>query len=235
MNYSTRSLSNRRLFLISLLFISALVLAHAPRGYLQSHRNETNQDEDKILENGDDFDPPVEITAIKSRAGIISPGKKFSADEDWFKGLTIRVRNDSKKPITHIALRIIFPPPEGQEDKLKFVEPLTYGASPIPSADGHVPFNTAKPVLPGESVELQLSDEDFYNIMTLLNDSGQPLSIKKIKVNVMMLGFSDGTLWLGGKSYELDKSRPGKLIPLEKKRSSVRPGQSDSSPPAQPQ
>lgn len=210
-------LSNRRLFFISLVFISALVLTASPRGYLQSHSNETNQDEDKILEKGDDFDPPVEITAIKSRVGIIRPGKKFSADEDWFKGLTISVRNDSKKPITHIALRIIFPPPEGQKNKLDFVEPLTYGASPIPSADGQVPFNTAKPVLPGESVELQLSDENFYDIMRLLND-GQPPSIKKIKVNVMMLGFSDGTLWLGGKSYEPDKSRPGKLIPLEKKK-----------------
>lgn len=134
---------------------------------------------DTVLERADEFGPPVEITLTKSDIGIIKPGKKFSAGEDWFKGLTVSVRNDSDRPITHLSLRLRFPRPKGQEVALDFVESLEYGESPIPGADGIVPTNTARPVMPGESVELRLSDEDFYGVSEQLRASKYPSSIKK--------------------------------------------------------
>ena len=184
---------------------------------VQSQNKEMKQEGDAVLVRGDDFDPPVKLTLIKSRVGVIEPGKKFPADEAWFKGLTIRVRNDSEKPVTHISLRIRFLRPEGQENELDFVEPLNYGESPIPFPNGHVPFNPVKPIMPGESIELKLSDEDYDEIRVLLKNSKYPPSIKKLKVTVSMLGFNDGTIWMGGKRYELDRDSPGKLIPLKKK------------------
>ena len=211
--------NSRRLFLsrptLFIILTSAvfLTLMLPSVVYLQSQSDEANQDGDKILENEEDFHPPVKMTLVKSQIGVIKPGSKISDGEDWFKGLALTVRNDSEKPITYISLRIRFPRPKGQENKLDFVERLNYGESPIPSADGQVPYNSAKPIMSGESVEIKLSDEDYNDIKLALQDSKYPPSIKKIKIAVLTLGFNDGTIWVGGKRYQLDKNNPGKLIP----------------------
>lgn len=165
---------------------------------------------------GGTLTPPAEITLVKSRSGVIHPGKKFPAGEDWFRGLAVTVRNDAEQPLTHISLRLLFPRPKGQESELDFVQMLNYGESPVPYPDGSFPVNSAKPIPPGESVELRLPDEIYDSLRTLLNEAKFPRDIKKIKVDVTMLGFSDGTLWIAGRRYQLDKNNPGSLIPLKK-------------------
>jgi hypothetical protein len=72
--------------------------------------------------------------------------------------------------------------------------------------------------MPGESVEIKLSDEVYDIVRTMLKESKYPLKIRRIRVYIALLGFSDGTVWMGGKTYRFDRSNPGKLIPLEKKR-----------------
>gem|GEM_PF-2475562 len=54
----------------------------------------------------------------------------------------------------------------------------------------------------------------------MLNDTGFPPRINKAKVYITIVGFDDGTLWMGGKTYRLDKNEPGRLIPLEKSNAS---------------
>lgn len=213
MKNGARTVRKRQNFFVALAFIAALLLTPPPKAYLQN--NEANRHEDRLVEKDEGFKPPVEITAIKSKAGVIKPGMKFSSDEDWIQGLTISVRNKSEKPITHISLRILFPRPEGQQDLLDFVDSLNYGESPMPYEDGRVPLNPAKAIEPGESVELKLSDEDYSALKTLLKDSGFT-SINRVKVGVKALGFSDGTLWMAGRTYTLDRDSPGKLIPVKK-------------------
>jgi hypothetical protein len=175
------------------------------------------QDDNIVLEKGKDFNPPVAITLIQSQIGAIEPDKKLSASKDWFKGLKVTVRNKSEKPITHISLKLHFPRPQGQENELDFVETLNYGESPIPYKDGRIPINTVKAIMPGESIQLSLSDEIYDTLRMILEESKYPSIIKKIRVYVSILGFSDGTLWMGDKTYRLDENNPGKLIPTEKK------------------
>lgn len=213
MKNGARTVRKRQNFFVALAFIAALLLTPPTKAYLQN--NEANRHEDRLVEKDEGFKPPVEISAIKSKAGVIKPGMKFSSDEDWIQGLTISVRNKSEKPITHISLRILFPRPKEQQDLLDFVDLLNYGESPIPYEDGRIPFNSATPVLPGETVELRLTDEDYNALKTLLRESKYS-SINKIKVDVEVLGFSDGTLWMAGRMYTLDRDRPGKLLPVKK-------------------
>lgn len=216
MRYST-PYTARLSFFLFLTLAAVLTISLSSNASLRGHTEVNYQDGDAVLEKADDFSPPVEITLTKSHIGVIKPGKRFSAGEDWFKGLTVRVRNNSDRPITHLSLRLRFPRPKGQEGELDFVEPLVYGESPIPDAAGIVPANTARPVMPGESVELRLSDEDFYEVREQLTASKYLPSIKKIRLSVQIIGFDDGTVWVGGKRYVPDKDSPGKLIPLEKK------------------
>ncbi|HEV2879799.1 MAG TPA: hypothetical protein VGX24_00720 [Pyrinomonadaceae bacterium] len=175
------------------------------------------QDDNIVLEKGKDFNPPVAITFIHSQIGAIEPDKKLSAGKDWFKGLKVTVRNKSEKPITHISLKIHFPRPTEQANELDLVETLNYGESPIPDKDGRILINTAKAIMPGESIELCLSDETYDTVRVILKDSKYPSMIKKIRVYVSILGFGDSTLWIGDKTYRLDENNPGKLIPTEKK------------------
>lgn len=196
--------------------MALLVLVPPSVVRLQSRGDEKRQEGDTVLERGEDFHPPIAITLIKSEAGELKPGRAFNAGEEWFRGLTFNVRNDSEKPINYIGLMIRFPRPKGQGGELDFVEPLDYGESPVPYEDGRVPINLAEPILPGAGVELKLTDKEYDEVKTLLAELKYPRAIKKIRVTVQMLGFVDGTLWIAGRTYVLDKDVPGKLIPLEK-------------------
>jgi hypothetical protein len=223
-------LPSRRAFLVASVCVVLFFLIPPSVVRLQSQSDEERREGDTVLERGEDFHPPITITVTKSQAGELKPGTAFNTGEDWFRGLTFSIRNDSEKPMNYITLSIRFPRPKGQNGELDFVEPLDYGASPIPYEDGRVPINTAEPILPGASVELKLTDKEYNEVKALLTELKYPKAIKKIRVTVQMLGFADGTLWIAGKRYVLDKDVPGKLIPLEKKRYTWKVGHSKSSP-----
>lgn len=124
-------LPSRRAFPVASVCVVLLILI-PPSARLQSRSNDKGEEGDTILERGEDFHPPISITLIKSQAGEVKPGKAFNAGEDWFRELTFRIRNDSGKSINYITLSIRFPRPKGGGGELDFVEPLDYGASPIP-------------------------------------------------------------------------------------------------------
>lgn len=217
MKHSRRLLVKPMSIPFGFIIVASLMLAPSSVKNLHTQGKEAGQDGDTVLERGRDFNPPVKITHAKSRWGVIEPGRQFAAGEDWFKGLTLTVRNDSEEAITYISLKLLFPRQKGQETDLDFVELLSYGESPVPYADGRFPTSSAKPVMPGESVDLQLTDAAYDDLRAVLSESKFPPKIKKLKVDVAMLGFVDGTLWTAGKRYELDRQRPGELIPLQKK------------------
>jgi hypothetical protein len=164
-----------------------------------------------------DFSPPVEITLLKSRIGVVELDRKFSADEDWFKGLRVNVRNNSERPLTYISLHLYFPRPKEQENDREFGFTLQYGVNPIWMKQKGVYIPPTTPVPPGDSVELSLPDLRYDFIRRTLREMNYPLSIKRIRTSAEMLGFDDGTIWLGGEMFRQSTSEPGKLIPLEKK------------------
>ena len=204
-------------FFVFLSLAAVLALSPGSIASLRGHTEVTYQEGDTVLEKADDFSPPVTITLIKTHAGPRTFGRKFFGDEDWFKGLTVAVRNDSGKPFTYLSVKLRFPRPKGQEKELDFVELLTYGVTPLPDVSGETLTNPAHPVMPGESIEIGLPDEDYIDIKGRLKSLNYPASIKRIRLAIQMIGFADGTLWVGGKQYVLDSAAPGGLIPLEKK------------------
>jgi hypothetical protein len=174
------------------------------------------QNQYKTLEKGNDFNPPVEISQVKSKVGLIETDKKFSANADWFKGLDLEIKNKFDKPLTHISLSVRFPRTE--QGKKDFVAPIYYGESPISSQNGEFLTNTVKPIAPGESVNLKITDDYYEQIKTALSESNYPSQIQKIRVYVTVIGFEDNTIWMAGNMYQIDRDNPGKLIPLGKKK-----------------
>lgn len=176
----------------------------------------TAQNKDKILELGNDFSPPIEVSSVESKVGLIEANKRFSASEDWFKGLTLKLHNTSEKSINHISVSVRFPRSNNQQ-KLDFVVTLNYGESPLPSEDGQFLINNANSIKTNDFVQIKLSDQEYEEVRTMLKERDYPSNIEKIKIYVTLIGFDDGTVWMGGKTYKVDKEKPGKLIPLEKK------------------
>ena len=163
-----------------------------------------------------DLKPPVKISLIKTRKGAIETEKEFlDDDDDWFKGLTLRVVNNSKKPITYIGISLIFQRTQDQEQGLPAGWTLDYGLNPFRfKSEEAIPTPQVSPVLPGDSMEINLSDAEYNEIKRFLKDAGFPASVKKIEMNVIITGFSDGTAWNTGRMYRRDPQSPNNWIPL---------------------
>jgi hypothetical protein len=210
----TYVLIRHRNFLVGLAIVGALAFVLSPIVYLQSQSEENLQESKRILRKGGDFTPPVTITSIKTHLGEIETDTPFAANNDWFKGLSITMRNDSDKPVTYIKVSTLFPTPENKKEDPDLVIPLVYGVNPLPNKYGDFHNGLAESIKPGESVEIKISDYDYEDIKQLLKKSSYPMDIKKIKVYVTTVGFNDETIWMGDRIYKIDKGNQGKLIPI---------------------
>ena len=185
------------------------------------HSAKTSQDDIKVLEKDKDFKPPVDIAIVKSRIGAIELDKHFSADEDWFKGLTVRMHNKAEKPITYVSLLLYFPRPKEQKEQgaaLDFGFFLEYGVNPVWVKTKGLSVQAAKPIPPGQYVELALDDTKFNFIRAALVRNNYPQSVKALKIKVEKLGFADETIWFADEMFRLDEAEPGRLIPLQEKK-----------------
>ncbi|HEX8846302.1 MAG TPA: hypothetical protein VF791_16770 [Pyrinomonadaceae bacterium] len=169
------------------------------------------QEEERLIEKRSDFFPPVKITLVKTRKGAVKFEEKFLDDDEWLKGLTVRLANASGKTVTYIDVEMTFPRPENQAQERPAVWHLEYGRSPF--QEKPVPTSQppqVKPILPGDTMELILHDISLDSIKLFLKDRKYPASIKKIELRVIVIGFSDGTAWNGGQMYRRDpKARFG--------------------------
>lgn len=177
--------------------------------------NHAYQKQDRIIEKSSFPNEPVKITLVKTKKGVTKLGEKFSEDDDdWFKGLIVRVENISNKPINYISVMLVILRPKEQEAAglHPFGEPLGYGISPFHSQDS--PSKPVQAIAPGGSVELVLTDESFEENKNLLKRLGFSDSIKRIELSLQEVGFEDGTVWSGGELWKRDSDNPDKLIPL---------------------
>lgn len=173
------------------------------------------QGQERIVATKTDFNPPLKMTLVKTRRGAIEIDKKFSDDDDWFKGLTVAVKNSSDKPVTYIGIEILFRRPEIQGQTAPAGWDLEYGDNPFRYKTGEtIPLIRVKPVLPGDAVVIHLSDSDFDQVKLFLKDAKYPSGINGIELRVTLIGFSDGTAW-SGRMLRRDPNSPGGWSPVE--------------------
>lgn len=165
----------------------------------------SSQPQDRLMVKKADFDPPVKITLVKTKGGLVETDKNFSADDDWLRGLTIQVLNDSGKTVTYIGMQLSFRRTDDQEKGLPAIWPVAYGVDPFRYEDWEsMPKPQGVRVLSGSTVEIALSDLEYDEIKSFLRDIGFPSSVKKAELRVIKVGFSDGTAWNSGRVYSRD-------------------------------
>lgn len=173
-------------------------------------RTTAKQDKERVIVKLGKRDNPVKITLVKTKKGVVKTGKNFTDEDDWFKGLTISVGNASSKTITYLVVELFFPRPEVQQGQLPLAYPLSIGR--LTSRSGSVPTRNFNPILSGDTVDISLSDANYEAIKTMLIQNGFPESIKKIRLSVREVYFTDGTVWMAGAWFGPDPNDPQRLI-----------------------
>lgn len=138
---------------------------------------------------------PVKVVAVSNKSGRAIPvGKGHLADDDWLRGLTISIKNMSKKNILFVELELHFLRPEGSSDDTVTAFPIAFGTPPGLIAQ------TPSPVMlpPNENWHISLSDQEYAKIGELLADTGYPKSIKEVEIITREVVFADKTKWSEG-------------------------------------
>lgn len=198
-----RLVITKNLAVLFLLCLASVLLIKAIPSAGIAQSTQEGQAQERIIVKKSDFNPPVSITIVKTKKrGALQTNKTFLDDDEWIRGLEISVGNDSGKTVTYIGVELLFRRTEDQEQGLPAGWFFNYGLDPFRyESEESMPPPQVKPVLPGGTVVMTLSDREYDEIRRFLKDIRFPKSVKRIELRVVEIGFSDGTAWNAGRLY----------------------------------
>jgi hypothetical protein len=167
------------------------------------------QTRERILKKGTFPDEPMKVISIKVKGKTIESHKRFVEEDDWLKSLTIKLKNVSNKPIIFFEISLRFPATEEDPDgpQPSYVRDLKYGREPLMDAPA-LP-DQVKPVMPNETVDITLTEEDREAIELSLIQLGFSADIKYVKMLLRTVIIDDDTMWRAGKILRRDPNEPG--------------------------
>lgn len=174
-----------------------------------------SQEQNRIIEKWPAYSSePLSITTIRNLRGIVEFGKTFSADDDWFKELTVSVKNVSGKDITYIDIGLRFIRPENQAKEPPLVHTISHGdrLSALKRIAPPIDFKSSSE---DSGIDIKLPDHAYKSIKLMLENLGYPPNIKRINIYIENVLFSDGTAWASGTWFKRNPIDPEKLIPIE--------------------
>ena len=161
---------------------------------------------------------PVKVVEVKVGGRAVKPADTFTADNNWLKGLRLKLKNTSGRSIT--ALQIEFIIPESVTGRNAILQPIVYGRESFGAGCARVSTVT-KAILNGDNLEMVFSAEDYSRVRQLLADMGVNTPISDIEIRVGMTVFNDGTAWSEGHQLRRDDSRPGQWTVARRPRTSA--------------
>jgi hypothetical protein len=196
----------RALLFLMLVPILWLMLAPANRSYSQ---NPPERSIEKPIQHKE----PVEMEDIQVQddQGLksVKPSAKFRGNEDWLKGLTLRLKNTSGKSIVYVEVRVYVPTSDTEDKPVAFS--LRYGVIPRSGSD-NLGFSTSPPITHGRSVTLRLSDDDYELGKNIVREKRGNVNFNHVEIRVGMIVFDDGTAWKNGYSLRRDPNDPERWV-----------------------
>jgi hypothetical protein len=133
----------------------------------------------------------LEVVAVTLEGKPVPIGQEFLADDDWISKLTFRLKNTSQIPIHSISLGFSLPETKDGENRVGFS--FVYGKEFRRGSQNQ----RKEAILPGEEVDLKLSEIEYQSFKESLARRGLISNFKSITIGNVMAYFDDGTLWLG--------------------------------------
>jgi len=152
---------------------------------------------------------PLEITKLKVSGTEVSFNQPFNAEgDDWFRDLTVTVKNISSQTIHFVEIGLTFYSSEAgnipSRDHLLYG---CFGKAVIPKCD-------QPPLKPNETATLALAD--YESTRKFLNETGKPSVINKFELTIGEVIFADSRMWMGGQILKRDPNDPNRWLPEKK-------------------
>ena len=193
----------RRLFSLIALLGALVVLSFPTTGAVSLGQQNTKR-HGRRLTKSEWRNTPIKVTEAKLKRGVAEFGKVFTdTDDDWLEGLTINVKNTSNKTIVFIDFSLtLFDNNEGLIPSRPPVGfPFSYGSD----------SGKARPVQPGESVDVTLSMEELDILKAFLLNYDYPISFRNADVRLDRVVFADGQVWYKGQFFYRDPKNPNRF------------------------
>lgn len=154
----------------------------------------------------------VKITRLKVKKGEVEFDKKFAADDDWLRGLTLTVKNVSDKPVVFVEATVTLFGRGGEDEtgKVPLEFPFTYGSDP--AADVRDVSRLPRALDPGDSADMALSEEGYTRLRQMLLRENYPLKFKQAEVAIERVFFSDGMMWYKSYYFLRDPDNPNRWL-----------------------
>lgn len=177
---------HRGVILLAFFCITLLPVRAETRGKL----NASGQLQERVIKKQSWRNEPLKITKLKIKGTGIELGQKFPANDDWFRNLTVSVKNTSDKTVVFIDLMLTFPASDNATQERAASDHLIYGHYPPPPGESGTPHPNQPPLRPNDSATLILTD--YEGTRQFLDNVGKPKSIKEIEVSIHEIIFENG-------------------------------------------
>lgn len=204
----------------SSLWVSVCVLVLALAAWIgnnASHAPIQAQGADRVLEIERYPDEPLQLVNLKigtqsvkdrikqktkdniSKWGIDSV--KFNEKDDWFKRVSVTVRNTSDKPVLGLQAYLFFKP---AGFPMIFSLPLTFSKE-----------LKHDPIQPGAELELSVNQGLLNHTLADLKSRGAEVTRSDVSFSLDTVIFSDELQWYRGKLLRPDSATPNKWVPID--------------------
>ncbi|HVF88406.1 MAG TPA: hypothetical protein VM866_12495 [Pyrinomonadaceae bacterium] len=133
---------------------------------------------------GDDV---LEVVNIKVAGQSVTPGRPFTADEEWLRNLSVRIKNTSPKPIESIRLQLSLPEARYRAGGLGIS--LNYGGRTKAEKEA----GDIKPLMPGGEAELKFTAADYESNQKFVSERSSVSSFSRLVFGQASVNFEDGT------------------------------------------
>src|SRR5205085_11043113 len=130
-------------------------------------------------------------------------------DDDWLKGLTLKLKNKSGKSIVYLEVNIYIP--ETNASELPIRASISYGQIPPAQQEG-APSTASEAILHGNHVVVSLSERDYQVYKNLLKEKRGQDTFDKVELRIGMIIFDDGTAWDKGRALRRDPNNPRRWV-----------------------
>lgn len=195
----------------SMIAIGSLLIASHGAGYIFSQ----SQPQHKMVDERGWPNQPVKILGLKKPGERVKLSEEFDNGEDWLRGVSLEVKNNSERAIVYAEVDLVFYETKATGNPMS--SSLRFGRRPWRADDiSKIPFRLE----PGANADLPITDESYEKLKRFLARRQSISSLNRVTLRLSLVIFDDGQAWGAGNFRCPDPNQPGTYHPVNGKKCS---------------